>query len=203
MGNNANWFNKVRNIVVNSAVVTLLAIPITTTITTTLVTKVIEKQFESKEKNKDKAISILSDITSGKREDIIKKIDELRFSDKNLSILLKPIRDDFVNNQEKLIDLNNNIKGKYKKIKELEQQIYNSNINLKKFNEVKVRNSDRQNKIWAEKNINLIQRLIQKLKQDKKEKEIELSMLNKNKEEINKRINENLNKMIQILLKKI
>ena len=189
MGNNANWFNKVRNIVVNSAVVTLLAIPITTTITTTLVTKVIEKQFESKEKNREKAISILSDITSGKREDIIKKIDELRFSDKNLSILLKPIRDDFVNNQEKLIDLNNNIKGKYKKIKELEQQIYNSNVNLKKFNEVKVRNSDRQNKIWAEKNINLIQRLIQKLKQDKKEKEIELSMLNKNKEEINKRIN--------------
>ncbi len=192
-----------RNIVVNSAVVMLLAIPIITTITTTLVTKVIEKQFESKEKNRDKAISILSDITSGKREDIIKKIDELRFSDKNLSILLKPIRDDFVNNQEKLIDLNNNIKGKYKKIKELEQQIYNSNINLKKFNEVKVRNSDRQNKIWGEKNINLIQRLIQKLKQDKKEKKIELSMLNKNKEKINKRINENLNKMIQILLKKI
>ena len=188
-----------RNILVNSAVVTLLA----TTTTTAIVTKIIENQFESKEKNRDRTISVLSDITSGKREDIIKKIDELRFSDKNLSILLKPIRDDLIYNQTELRNLNNNIVSKYKKIKELEQQIYNSNINLKKYNEIKVKNSDRQRKSWVEKNIKLTQRQIQKLERDKKEKESELSILNKNKEETNKKINENLNKMIQILLKKI
>jgi hypothetical protein len=117
--------------------------------------------------------------------------------------LLKPIRDDLIYNQTELRNLNNNIASKYKKIKELEQQIYNLNINLKKYNEIKVKNSDRQIKSWAEKNIKLTQRQIQKLERDKKEKESELSVLNKNKEETNKKINENLNKMIQILLKKI
>lgn len=76
---------------------TLLLGAIIVPISTTIVTKKVEARFDIK----SKIVNILSNITSGKTENIIKELDELDYSDRLFGVLSE--------SRNKLVNIRNNL----------------------------------------------------------------------------------------------
>ena len=171
-----------------------------------IITKRAEKHFDIKYK----IVNILSNITSGKTENIIKEIDELDYSDKKLSQVLIKSRNKLVNNRNELKQTNENISNHHQKIKNT-----NKNIDDNKANEIATSRKYQKdiNSLKGQyrtlyiknykKNINLIQNNIQKLNNYNKKTKSELLELEIKQKKLQNDINDNYKEIREILENKI
>ncbi len=191
---------------------TLLLGAIIVPISTTIVTKKVEARFDIK----SKIVNILSNITSGKTENIIKELDELDYSDRLFGVLsesrnkLVNIRNNLLDNKEHLKNINENINSCYKII-----EITNKKIEYNKVNERATFGKYQQeiNSLKGEyrilyiknykKNINLIQNNIKKLSNDNEKTKSKLLELEKRQKKLQNDINNNYKEIREILENKI
>ena len=202
MATNSNWkkmlLEKLFDIGISSLLVGAVIEPI--------ITKRVEKHFDIKYK----IVNILSNITSGKTENIIKEIDELDYSDKKLSQVLIKSRNKLVNNKNELKQTNENISNHHQKIKNT-----NKNIDDNKANEIATSRKYQKdiNSLKGQyrtlyiknynKNINLIRNQIQKLSNDNEKTKLELLELEKRQKKLQNNINDNYKEIREILENKI
>lgn len=199
---------KLFDIGISSLLIGAIIVPISTTI----VTKKVEARFDIK----SKIVNILSNITSGKTENIIKELDELDYSDRLSGVLsesrnkLINIRNNLLDDKKDLKNTNENINNCYKIIEITNKKIEDNKVNERatfgkyqqEINSLKGEYRTLYIKNYK-KNINLIQNNIQKLSDDNEKTKSELLELEKRRKKLQNDINNNYKEIREILENKI